>query len=285
MVRMLTQSGDWIVNSNTDKALLSDIPVFENYVGSLPKTASTASAPFKKFQRFGYISQAATPTPTNPSPLVCNCGEINEAMFESYVEGENLRDEDRIYTPASYTAETLTVSNPNSQGTSQTCSITPLFKSAGGTADVLDVLTGKITRNVGIIVLTGMETSWSTTSGGLPAFELAGIKNSELLWCTHFTSVVNPATTTNMPDGSVKTDNSNNGKMYFKYGIYTNNLNGWITWLQEQYDAGTPVIVAYRLVSAEDTYQDPCSLSTYSTQTQISSSYANATVDIAYRIE
>lgn len=276
MVRMLTQSGDWLVNSNTDKGLLSDIPVLENYNGGLPKTASTASAPYTKFQRLGHISQAATPTPTSPSPLVCNCGEINEAMFESYEEGEFLRDEDRIYTPASYTAEALTVG-------STTCPITPLFCSKGGTADVLDVLTGKITRTVGVKVITGMESDWTLTSGGLPSLSLTGVKNSELLWCTHFTSVVNPATTSNMPNYSCKTDNSNNGKVYFRHDTYTNDLNGWITWLQEQYDAGTPVILAYRLVSATATCQDPYALSTSSPTTTVSSTYANATVDMTYK--
>lgn len=111
--------------------------------------------------------------------------------------------------------------------------------------DVQDILSGTITRNVGIKALDGTE-NWVYNSSQYPTFslQLSGA-NGDLtaITCTHFAG--HSGTWASMPDGSVMLHGTNLG---FRYDNITS-LNDWKQWLVSQYNNGTPVIIVYPLAT------------------------------------
>lgn len=361
MIKQLVDSnGDWLVNANTDKALLEDVPVIESKTGvTLPQTFTAIAGPLQALKIYGKVTQASEPTPSSPVPLMCNCGEICEAMFEKIVDGENkltdeviaaeykaniimlrgdnyltnnweqgsVRSADGDMIDSNYRIRCYTFVKPSQQytidfetdtnaqyvfvlqysadgtyltstgawkslpytfSTSANCSIVrlvackntsasgtaitpsdmiaysmeegttadktkpiatyvevpPLFASPGGTKDELNILTGIVTSNIGVAFLDGSE-GWQLTSTGVPTKSISGLLKNELVWCTHFGQCDASKTTSQMPNNTVKTSPSNAGSLYFKHPSYLNDLNGWVTWLEQQYAAGTPVTVVF----------------------------------------
>ncbi len=161
MANILIDSNDNTYVNGLGKAVTSEIPVITTVTDTLPQTLTTVAGNIKQLIRYGHISQANTPTPTSPSPLICNCGEVNEGMFELLIPGEK-EDECEVIDPV-YTAETLTLS---SGGSSQTVAIPPLLAIKDGLTDVYDVQTGIVMPNAVLVVLDGTE-SWGISSGTL----------------------------------------------------------------------------------------------------------------------
>lgn len=269
---------DWYVNSSTSKALLVNEPTIETKTGvTLPQTFTAIAAPVVSFKRYGKITQAATPTPSNPSPLMCNAGEILTTMFESIIPAEVEQNDEII--PAVYTPEVITLNGV-------TANIPPLFATAGGLKDELDMLTGFVTRQVTVLFLNGSESSWDVVSGsGCLSLETDTALHGELVWCTHFGTCASSKTTSQMPNNTVKTHNTSDRYIYFKHPDYLNDKNGWVTWLEEQYDAGTPVTLVYRRKTPRVfAYIDKQAWTTASGSNTISntSQISGQTADISY---
>ncbi len=115
----------------------------------------------------------------------------------------------------------------------------------GDYQDEQEILSGDITRKVGVKVLDGTE-NWVYKSSEYPTFSLQlSDANGSLtaIPCTHFAG--HSGTWASMPDGSVMLHGTNLG---FRYDNITSS-NDWKQWLTDQYAAGTPVIVIYPLAT------------------------------------
>ena len=146
------------------------------------------------------------------------------------------------------TAEVLTVSASGAED--QTASVADLL-SVGNFEDTHEIIHGVVTRNCGVVVLTGEE-SWSKSSSGNAYFtKVQGSKrsNTNLVGLsTHF--VGSTASTANMPDNSVKftyaTSIANDGIVLIKKND-CEDAAAFKEFLKGQYDAGTPVVVVFPL--------------------------------------
>lgn len=412
MKKILTKEGDTLVNSS-DKAIVADLPVLETKTGvTLPQTFTAIAAPVQSFKRYGLITQASTPTPDNPVPLMCNCGEIVTSMWERTEDIDGQSQNDLVY-PAEYIPETISIHGKNltsyvldltttGDGTNRglipvdyggiwrcgklpvqqytismkvdysgtitysaagnliffavtytddslnyygvtnanytagsysfspdstkeiksitvnthsrwtggtlriydlqveagstatafeqnasTVDIPPLFASAGGDKDVLDLLTGTRTKYTITYFLNGSE-DWSIVSGsGVPQlYNKTAAKAGELIWCTHFGQCEASKTTAQMPNNTVKMHGDTNGYIYFKHPDYINDLSGWITWVEQQYAAGTPVtLVCRRTEPITEAYTDKTDWRTIEGSNTITnySQISGQTADITYQ--
>jgi hypothetical protein len=149
-----------------------------------------------------------------------------------------------------------------SGATSQTASAVSLF-GVEDYQDTQNIITGAITRNVGIKVFNGME-SYSAMTYGYTTDELSDFPNENFVpFCTHF---VGKTTASATPDTL---------RLYFTSGgvpqtyfFVDQTIDDFSTvdkfkaWLAEQYAAGTPVIVLYPLASPTTEQTTPQHLST-----------------------
>ena len=144
--------------------------------------------------------------------------------------------------------------------------MTPYYNGGTATAEMLlkvgnytdeqEILSGAVTRKVGVKVLDGTE-SWSRTnaSSGVPfaTFNLAlsttaagGIPNVPR--CSHFVSATSTGRASIPDNGVGVTTNLTYTIMWFRCDSITA-TNDFTTWLAAQYAAGTPVIVIYSLAT------------------------------------
>ena len=123
----------------------------------------------------------------------------------------------------------------------------------GNYQDVQEILSGDVTRKIGVKVLDGTE-DWTqgaaspTFKASLPVMDSES-KDAQDILCSHFKPVktnVTSAVNDNQcamftPGGAVTYDKLVIGKYDMP------NLTAWKQWLADQYTAGTPVIVIYPL--------------------------------------
>ena len=172
---------------------------------------------------YGKTEQSATPTPTNPVPIMTNNGVLKvNSQGQIYVDGltETIRDS------ANHTATAQMLLGLNDTY-----------------RDEQNINTGAITRKVGVKVLDGTE-NWSKSSSraGLFYSRLAfpNITVGDVL-CTHMPYAAN------LTKGYIY---SNNGELNFwTYFDDFTTTEQFKQWLAEQYAAGTPVIVVYPLAT------------------------------------
>ena len=159
--------------------------------------------------------------------------------YEPYREG--------IYTDG--ITETVTDSN-------SLTATAEMLLSVGDYKDTQEVLSGSVTRNVGIKVLDGTE-NW-TEGAASPTFKAtlsivdSEKKDAQDMLCSHFKSIktnITSAVQDNQcamftPGGEAAYDKLVIGKYDMP------NLAAWKQWLSDQYQAGTPVIIVYPLATA-----------------------------------
>lgn len=130
----------------------------------------------------------------------------------------------------------------------QTATVQNLY-AVGDYKDEQDIISGAITREVGVKVFDGTEAF--TLSG--TAFRTLALSDKAVntkVICSHFNGDVEPTmAVSTMPDLSVKGYGPNEA-VFFKYSAITT-VADFKSWLADQYAAGTPVIVLYPL--AEET--------------------------------
>lgn len=192
-----------------------------------------------KYKRYevsaeGKCEQNGIGTPDNPINIICNNGIIKARSNNNNIE---------IYTEG--TVETIT----DSENNIATCEN---LLSVNSYKDIQNITNGTITRNVGILVLKGNESNLSPYQYGTNSYEIKNISkslsvssndNNILTFCTHFKTV-------SMANRAVE-----QGQLCYlrdyKCIVFRNtqftSLENFKTFLSEQYNAGTPVIVVYPL--------------------------------------
>lgn len=125
----------------------------------------------------------------------------------------------------------------------QTASAENLLQ-VGTYADEQDLITGEVTRKVGVKVLTGEETIGTSNACFTTAISYK-ISSKTNLSCTHFS--YSTKTSSQTEDETIISFASTN--IGFRYDACAG-TTAFKAWLKAQYDAGTPVIVLYPL--AED---------------------------------
>lgn len=179
----------------------------------------------------GKCEQNGTPSPDNPVPIVCNNGTISV----NYQPG--LPPEISV----TGTQEVLT------DGIGNTTACDNLF-GVGTYKDTQDVISGVVTRNIGVKVLDGTE-NWTAYNGGM-YFALgggSGLPATDVAYCSHFSYAGSNILIVNLPMGSFTI--ATNGNCSFKSSNTTTKAD-WVAWLASQYAAGTPVIIVYPLATA-----------------------------------
>ena len=115
----------------------------------------------------------------------------------------------------------------------------------GDYADVQEILSGAVTRNIGIKMFDGTE-DWAAHSSavGTYRYRIDGkLLEKSLFFSTHF--VYSSATSTELTDGEMMCGAASPNIYVCKTDAVT--LNDFKAWLAAQYNAGTPVIVVYPL--------------------------------------
>lgn len=126
---------------------------------------------------------------------------------------------------------------------SQNANAENLF-AVGDYKDEQDIISGEITRKVGVLVLDGTE-NWNTGGASVTYFynsmsDIDVNAENELI-CTHY-----PVTTRNtLTAGTVCIRNNRNGILFST--PYGTTMTEWKAYLAAQYEAGTPVIIIYPL--------------------------------------
>jgi hypothetical protein len=146
---------------------------------------------------------------------------------------------------------TATTYEPYFEGTTATAEM--LLK-VGDYQDEQEILSGVVTRNVGVKVLDGTE-DWTanTVSSGRLVFYITKVSigsdstvlpnGSPNIKCSHFETSTAAAQSLY---GTVWTGGT---AINFTAGDFCANLTAWKQWLADQYAAGTPVIVVYPLAT------------------------------------
>lgn len=112
--------------------------------------------------------------------------------------------------------------------------------------DTQEILSGSVTRNIGIKVFNGSE-NWTTSSTpNVFLVTFADKSGKKQAYCTHFDYSEDASYA--IADNEFGTNNQN--VYYFKYSPANENLDNWKTFLQQQLTNGTPVIVVYPLATA-----------------------------------
>lgn len=176
--------------------------------------------------------QPAVITPDTPMDIVSNNGALKvNSQGQLYTDGTVETIEDTIGNTA--TAEMLL--------------------KVGNYQDEQEILSGAVTRKVGIKVLDGTE---EYTYSEPNTYGIANITstiagkvdgNTILLVCSHFV----PQTTawSGTQTEGVLNGNNNNQVFFRVLGTRIASLAAWQQWLADQYAAGTPVIVLYPLAT------------------------------------
>lgn len=135
---------------------------------------------------------------------------------------------------------------------------TEMLLKVGDYQDEQEILSGAVTRNVGVKVLDGTEDGWTKlASASLNIYRLPIVgayrpssTTSDSMLCTHFPEDAQP--NSDMGNKTAKlsylTTDTSNGVVMFKYQEITT-LEDWKAYLTNQYAAGTPVIVIYPLAT------------------------------------
>lgn len=167
-------------------------------------------------------------------------GSFYTATGDTLIEGNVVDDYDFVVVG---TPEVLTIGE-------QTASTVDLF-SVGDYTDTQEIISGLLTRKVGIKVLDGTETGWALSDSGT-THRFRGTKPSDCHTpasrapsvCTHFKYVSTGSALGGMFIGASQ----------YWYFIPTDQtidtVEKWTAWLASQYAAGTPVIVIYPLATA-----------------------------------
>ena len=157
-------------------------------------------------------------------------------------------DDDSLQIYADGTVETIT----DNQGNVATCQN---LLSVGNYKDTQEILSGAVSRNVGIKVLDGTENWGASAVSNVYYLEINGMRNfganSDLITCSHY--VATDATTATMTNGTIKiayiTASADYGAIFVK-DTNIADLTAWTTYLATQYANGTPVIVTFPLATA-----------------------------------
>lgn len=198
-------------------------------------------------------------------------GNFYTATSGTLVAGDEVND----YDPAVVgDPEVLTV------GT-QTATVPDLF-AVGDSADSVDVVSGTVTRNVGMHVFDGTE-NFVSLSGNRLAFVMSGtFRNRGGCVCTHFPGASGPSDTTlNTVYAWGVNMGGDKPAIWFRTTDYT--ASTLKTLCAEQFAAGTPLIAWFVLQEPTTKSVTPQALRTVDGTTVVSSSAGSAGASVEYK--
>lgn len=196
--------------------------------------------------------------PTINTPITITTGATDKWLIVAYnvAEPQNTDMANNLQIEIGATA---TAYEPY---TSQSATAENLF-AVGDAKDEQNIITGEVTRRVGVKVLDGTETWYGT--GGSPTTVLSncytlldklgdGSATSRLVYCTHYQGS-DTLPSADSREGYALLGNSNISTPGYQYGYYLGigatttypNIEDFKAFLAAQYAAGTPVIVLYPL--------------------------------------
>ncbi len=136
----------------------------------------------------------------------------------------------------------------------QTAGAENLF-AVGDYADTQDIISGAITRKVGVWVLTGEE-NWTVASTNTDVYYLPssyipddyGVVSRFTPICSHLEGVMSTVSISAMTANTIKTNNSSK-IVYACVGATYTTKEAWKAFVAAQYAAGTPIIIIYPLAT------------------------------------
>lgn len=165
---------------------------------------------------FGGCQQSNIPTPINPVDIVCNNGTLKvNSNGDIYIDGTDETVTDELGNTA--TAEMLL--------------------GVSGLRDNQEILSGNITRNIGVKILDGSE-NWQTFNTWFRADVLSDSLFNHLI-CTHFKNGI-------PTDDLTVSKNASSSYLNLHYEDMSS-VDELKSFLATQYTNGTPVIVLYVL--------------------------------------
>lgn len=173
-----------------------------------------------------------SPAPTTPVPIYCNNGELKANQ-----QGQVYADGPQETISLTHNSTTIDTASPENLLAIDT------YK------DVQDLISGSVTRNVGILVLDGTE-SWTVSTNYSNVYQCnVGFTSVSTPKCTHFVGLNANRTIGNVsstPDG-IKFETSNNNRVFVNIDSIGTTEADLVSFLAQQYANGTPVIVVYPL--------------------------------------
>ena len=168
----------------------------------------------------------------------------------SFSAGGPVSDPVEVYT----TGPIETIAIKDDQNATVSTAVAEMLLSLSGYTDQQEIITGDITKKVGITVLDGTE-NWAraTNQDGSANYvfytqiEDRKVGNNQPMLCSHHKYIGSDSYVT-LTTGKFLS-NSANTSVYFDGGSITTVTN-WKKWLADQVTAGTPVIVIYSLATA-----------------------------------
>lgn len=128
----------------------------------------------------------------------------------------------------------------------------PLY-GIGDYKDILNLSTGVVTRKIKKLVLTGEEASWVAGTSSVYILNLPDVLNGSRITsclCSHYNSVPNIEGNYSSLSDDCCSVRYNQLKIWFR-DISIGGIDNFKSFLQQQYQAGTPVTVWYVLVTPE----------------------------------
>lgn len=164
---------------------------------------------------------------------------LTNAGTGTFLAGNNVTDNIELYTEG--LTETITDSANNT-------ATTKMLLSIGDYTDTQEILTGAVTRKVGVIVLDGTEEWAYNPSGAFYCDDFTNVLLPNECICTHFVGVPTTVNIAGMPNNSIKTGSITITRLYVKTSDYAD-VQAFKTWLAQQCVKGTPVIIIYPLAT------------------------------------
>lgn len=220
---------------------------------NMPSSGSTANVWFDIQTAFSsnvnpvYASQPRTITVTEG---VIYVAVRSGTPYQSLINGERWVQVEQGNTPTTYhpygiyidgNIETISDGNGNT-------AIAEYLLSVGDYKDTQELLSGEITRNVGIKVLDGTESWYYSGSGGNSVFYSGSTINTNVFGVPPYSNkYIGIASASGRTDGNIYIININNSSRLDVVDNRFTNAADWKAYLSEQYYAGNPVIIVYAI--------------------------------------
>lgn len=167
------------------------------------------------------------------------------------------------YDGSHYYSEPETTGTPESLALGTQTAVATDLLSVGDNQDEMEIISGLVTRRVGLKVLDGTETGWALSDSGT-THRFRGTKPSDCVTPSNRAEVVSTHFKYNATGQA--TGGAFIGASSYWYFIPTDQTidtaEKWREWLAAQYAAGTPVMVLYPLAEEATGHAAPQSLKT-----------------------
>ena len=278
-------------NANINTTFNKNMLLFGAYIGDTVGSSGEQKCWWLQVEKDGVLVQNLVPCMRAADSVLGMYDTVSGLLFTnvgtgSFTAGNIDYTDIEIYVDG--TQETITDTFGNVASVENLLSVDSTY------TDTQEVLTGAITRKVGIKILNGSET-WIESSSSSAPFRLQvndlaieqGENDKVITLSTHFIGVSRSSTWSNYSN-LVTTAINNNVKYFaFRYLNKTTTLEEFKQWLAEQYNVGTPVIVIYALATAttesvtgQALYREPLTVTGSLSDLVVNTTTATSTIPI-----